>query len=137
MHFRCSRRGLRVAPEVLPETVLLRAVVRKREKLCSLKIIGCETCTWIPSLGQRQRRVLRMILLICGFRESGNTSSLLVLITVSEEVNNQHACSDTDRNISDIKSGPKEILTVYTELKKINNFTQIESVNEIPDSSPE
>ena len=78
-----------------------------------------------------------MILLICGFRESGNTSSLLVLVTVSEQVNNQHACPDTDRNISNIKSGPKEILTDYTELKKINNFTQIESVNEIPDSPSE
>ena len=126
------------------KSVPSRAVVLKREKLHSLEIIGYQTCTWIPSLGQRQRRVLTTPVIrgnleccICGFRKPGNKSSLLVLITVSEQVDNQHACPDTDRNISNIKSGPKEPLTGYTELKKINNFTQIESVNEISNGTPE
>ena len=61
-------------------------------------------------------------------------SGALVLVTILEQVDNKHACSDTDRNISDIKSwpsGPK------SELEKVNDFSIFveNPVNGIPDGS--
>lgn len=66
-----------------------------------------------------------------------DVSSFLVLVAILEQVNNKHACSDTDRNISDVKRGPKESLADNTELKEINHFAQKDSVNEVSDSTAE
>ncbi len=66
-----------------------------------------------------------------------NASGSLVLVAILEQVDDKHACSDTDRNISDIKSGPKDSFADNTELKEINHFAQKDSVNEVSDGTAE
>ena len=98
---------------------------------------------WILNLymdylrGRGTALILVVMLSINGLIWHSSKSSVLVLISVAEQINNKHACPDTNRNISDVKGRPKEALAGYTELKKINNLAQIESVNEIPDSTAE